>query len=258
MIYILGGNGFVGSAYTRLFSRLKIEHKVITKANYEDFRGSSCEVLINANGNSKKFLSEKDPLLEFDLSVRSVVNSLEAFKSNIYVFLSSGDVYPDPSHFDKTDEDSLIDPTRLSRYGLHKFLAENVVRGIHKNYFIIRMGGFVGPGIKKNAIYDMVTNSPIWISPESQLQFISTDTSASLVWSLVQKGTFNQVINIGGRGLVKISDIHKRIGSKSLFNPTAPVIRYELKTDRIESILGVKLPNSIDEVNDFISKWPNL
>ena len=255
MIYIFGGEGFVGSAYSRLFSHLGLEYRVITKSNIKDFRGSSCDVLINANGNSKKFLSDKDPQLDFDLSVKSVVNSLEEFNSKMYVLLSSGDVYPDTSHLEKTDEDSFIDIARLSRYGLHKFLAECVVRGVHKKYLIIRMGGFVGPGIKKNAIFDMLTNSPVWLSPESQLQFISTDTAASLVWSLVQNGVLNQVVNIGGRGLVNLGDLHKKIGSKSLFNPNAPIVRYELKTDRIESLLGITLPKSDDEVFDFFSQW---
>lgn len=256
MIFILGGNGFVGSAYSRLFSRLGIGHKVITKSNFEEFRGSSCDVLINANGNSKKFLSDKDPLLDFDLSVRSVLESLEAIKSKIYIHLSSGDVYPDTSSFEKTDEDSFIDVELLSRYGLNKFLAENIIRGVHKKYLIIRMGGFVGPGIKKNAIFDMLTNSPIWLSPESELQFISTDTAASLVWSLLQKGLLNQVVNIGGRGLVHLGNLHKRIGSESIFKPSAPVVRYELKTSKIQSLLGLSLPKSDDEVDNFFLAWP--
>lgn len=255
MIYILGGKGFVGSAYERLFSTLGEEFKVITKYNFENFRGSSCDFLINANGNSKKYLSDKEPLLDFDLSVRSVVNSLEAFNSKMYILLSSGDVYPDTSHSELTDEDSFIDPEKLSRYGLHKYLAEMIVRGTHKKYLIIRMGGFVGPEIKKNAIFDMLTNSPVWLSPESQLQFISTDTAASLVWALVKNNIFNQVVNIGGVGLIKLGDFHKKIGSKSIFNPGSPKIRYDLKIEKIKSLLGMNLPKSEDEVYNFVSKW---
>ena len=54
MIYVLGGKGFVGSAYGRLFSNLGEEYEIITKSNFENFRGTSCDFLINANGNSKK------------------------------------------------------------------------------------------------------------------------------------------------------------------------------------------------------------
>src|SRR5215831_9931322 len=122
VIYILGGAGFVGSAYARLLSGLGEPFTIITRANYAALRGSACSVLVNANGNSKKFMATRDPLWDFDASVRSVAASLEDFKAARYVFLSSGDVYPDPSHADVTREDDVIDLSRVSRYGLHKYL----------------------------------------------------------------------------------------------------------------------------------------
>ncbi len=54
MIYLIGGRGFVGSACARLFAAKGIEHRVITRENYASFRGTPCDVLINANGNSRK------------------------------------------------------------------------------------------------------------------------------------------------------------------------------------------------------------
>ena len=81
MIYILGGEGFVGSAYARLLRELDEPFIVVTRANYGSLRGSACSVLINANGNSRKFLATRDPLRDFDASVRSVAASLEDFRA---------------------------------------------------------------------------------------------------------------------------------------------------------------------------------
>lgn len=253
MIYILGGQGFVGSAYARLLQARDQPYTVITRHNYESLRGCSCEVLINANGNSKKFIATREPLNEFDQSVRSVAASLEDFRCGIYVMLSSGDVYPDQSSPAVTGEDQVIDPARQSRYGLHKSLAEQLVRGVAHKWLVLRMGGFVGPGLKKNAIYDMLTGGRLWLSPQSELQFISTDRAASVVWGLVENGVTNQVVNLGARGTVNLGALHKKIGSISSFMADAPAIRFELSLDRLGKLSGNELPRSQDEVEKFLA-----
>ena len=215
MIFILGGQGFVGSAYARLFEAEDIPFSVITRQNYPDFIGRRCDVLINANGNSKKFLAEKDPKWEFDASTRSVVHALEDIRSDVYIQLSTGDVYPSQRSPAETLESQNIDSAQLSRYGLHKLIAEFAVKSLHPRHLIFRMGGFVGPGMKKNAIFDLMQGAPIWISPQSQLQFISTDTAARLVWSIYQAGVRGEIVNLGGRGVVKISDVIERLSSRS-------------------------------------------
>ena len=185
MIFIIGGKGYVGQAYPRLFESRGIAYTLVTRENYGELIGQSCSVLINANGNSKKFLADQDPVGEFDASVTSVVRSLADFKADHYVFLSSGDVYPQQDTPSTTREDDPLDMRAMSRYGLHKYTAENLVRAIHPGPLVMRMGGFVGPGMKKNAIFDMLNDQPIWLTPDSELQFISTDRAAALVWSLI-------------------------------------------------------------------------
>src|SRR5881397_1495230 len=97
MIFILGGEGFVGSAFARLCQAQRRPYASITRENYRDFIGKSCEVLVNANGNSRKTLAANAPLSDFDASVRSVRQSLIDFRPETYVLLSSCDVYPDCS-----------------------------------------------------------------------------------------------------------------------------------------------------------------
>lgn len=251
MIYIIGGNGFVGSAYVRLFERLGLEHRVISRDTYDQYKGTSCDVLINANGNSRKFMSTRDPVWDFDASTRSVVLGLEDFKADRYVFLSSGDVYPEQHSPEVTREDQRIDLSRISRYGLHKYLAEQAVQGIHRNWLVVRMGGFVGPELKKNAIYDMQNGAPVWLSPDSELQFIHTDDAASLVWRLVEKGVRNEIVNLGAEGLLRLGDLHTRLGSASVFQENAPKVRYELSLDKLRDLAGGDLPQTVASVHRF-------
>jgi len=251
VITIIGGNGFVGSAYVRLLAARGVAHQVVTRENYGNLKGTSCDVLINANGNSRKFLATREPLNEFDQSVRSVAQSLEDFRCKTYVFLSTGDVYPDQSSAATTGEVQVIDPARQSRYGLHKSLAEQLVRSTQKQWLVMRMGGFVGPGLKKNAIYDMLTGAPIWLSPQSELQFISTDRAAEMVWGLVDRGIRNEIVNLGAIGTVNLGALHRQIASPSSFQPDAPTVRYELSLEKLTGLSGTVLPRSQDEVDAF-------
>ena len=255
MIYVVGWRGFVGSAFTRLCERLALEHQVITRQNYDGFRGTACDILINAGGNSKKYLSDNEPVADFDMSVRSVVETLEAFRAKTYVLISTGDVYPDQSTPEVTREDQSFVVNNLSRYGLHKFMAECLVQGIHPNWLNIRAGGLVGPGLKKNAIFDMLTDAPVWLTPNSELQFLSTDAAATIVWDLLEKAVRNEVINIGGLGLVRLQNVHDLIGSRSSFKKDARQINYELNLDKLQSLVDIPIPESISEVKEFIARW---
>ena len=57
MIFILGGNGFVGSGLVRACAAQERPYVVLTRENYADYVGQPCDVFINANGNSKKFMA---------------------------------------------------------------------------------------------------------------------------------------------------------------------------------------------------------
>jgi nucleoside-diphosphate-sugar epimerase len=252
MIYVLGGEGLVGSAYARLFRGLGLEHRVVTRANYEALKGTACTLFINANGNSKKFLADRDPTGEFEASVVSVQRSLEDFRSERYVYLSSGDVYPTQAYPADSREDQAIDVRRLSRYGLHKHLAEQLVRGVHPRFLVMRMGGFVGPGLRKNAVFDLLHDAEVWLTPDSELQFIHTDSAAALVWDLCQKGVEGEVVNLGGDGVVRLSDVAARLGRPGRFRPDARHVRFELDLAKLTRLCGRTPPSSKDEVVRFL------
>jgi nucleoside-diphosphate-sugar epimerase len=251
-VFVLGGNGFVGSAYVRLLQSQGVPVEIIDRDNYAAMKGRRCAVLINANGNSSKPAAERDPIWDFDASTRSVVYSLGDFPADRYVMLSSGSVYPETATAAQTGEDQAIDGARLGRYGLHKLLAEQAVRGIHKSWLVIRMGNFVGPGLKKNAIFDILGEGQIWLAPQSELQFIHTDNAAQLVWSLVEKGVENNIVNLSGEGVVRLADVHTHAASKALFREGAPVHRFELSMEKLKSLVGDALPSSVSGVTAFV------
>ncbi|MCL2011661.1 MAG: NAD(P)-dependent oxidoreductase [Cystobacterineae bacterium] len=249
-IYILGGNGFVGSGFVRLFQRLGLEHQVLSRENYPAFVGSSCDVFINANGNSSKILASRQPLADFEANVRSTRASLEDFKAGFYIHLSSCDVYPDCSSPLSTQEDAPIALGRQSPYGFHKLLAEQCIQHACKNWLIVRQGGFVGPGLKKNAIFDILNGGPLWLNPESELQFLHTDDSAQLIWSLYEQGVANTLLNVCGQGVLKLCEALDLWGRECWVQPDSRLVRYEVSTDKVSRY--IQLPDSRSTVLNFI------
>lgn len=249
MIYIIGGKGFVGSAVVRACLRRGLEHQILAHDTIDRFTGSSCDVLINANGNSKKYMAEREPLWEFDASVRSVRASLEKIHAARYIHLSSCDVYPDCSSPDGTRENKIIDVTKQSAYGFHKYLAEQCVMHCAPQWLIFRMGGFVGPGLKKNAVYDILHGGPLWLDPRSELQFIHVDTAADIILDLALSEQTHEIYNLCGSGLIALSEVLEAAGGVAC-QPDSLVVRYEVNIEKLAGIC--EIPETRQAVLEYV------
>lgn len=253
MIFIIGGNGFIGSAIVRYCQKNKKVYTVITRDNYDSYKGQSCSILINANGNSKKYLADENPKLEFKESVNSVRDSLDDFNAKLYIHLSSCDVYPDCSDTESTKEDACIDISQQSRYGFHKYLAEQCVQHYAHNWLIIRMGGFVGPNLIKNPIFDILANDTLWVNPLSKLQYMHTDDFSDTLFGLINNGIKNQIINVCGQGTVQLCDVIHYCNSSSSVKQKNPLIEYNISVDKLRNMMSI--PKSKESVFKFINEY---
>ncbi len=250
MFFIIGGNGFVGSAFARYCKINKLAYQIITRENYADYVGQSCDVLINANGNSKKFLGADDPKREFLESVVSVRNSLVDFKFKRYIFLSTSDIYPDCSSSALTDEAIRPNIAAQSPYGFHKYIAEQCVQHSADEWLILRQGGFVGAGLKKNAVFDALYGEKLWVHADSRFQFINTDESAACIMQLIQQGVSKEVFNVTAQGTISARDIMAMAGRSIPYNEAASPVVYEISTAKIAQYID--LPDSYETVAEFI------
>jgi nucleoside-diphosphate-sugar epimerase len=248
--FILGGAGFLGSAVVRVLQRRGEPYVVITRDNYADYTGQRCDVFINANGNAKKFLAHREPMVDFDASTRSVRTSLEDFDYGTYVYFSSVDVYPDPSKSDSTGEDAPLDVSAQIPYGFHKYLAEQCVRHRAARWLIPRFGAFVGPGLQKNAVFDILAGQPLWVDARSAFQFLSTDDAAEIVFALLDQQVSNQVFNVCGRGQISVEDMLRIVGKHVPVQPGSPVITYDVNISKLKRHLDV--PSSYDVVQAYM------
>ncbi len=233
---VLGANGFIGSAIVTEIQRRGFPVIPVTRKNYAGLRGTECDLLINANGNSKKYLATRQPAKEFDLSVRSVMRSLRDFKTRRYLHLSTIDVYADHSVPELNREDAPDHMAALSSYGLHKRMAELLVMKYAPAWTILRIGGCVGPGLKKNSVYDLLTGAPVRVHPDSTYQYLDTrDLSRLALRFALSPNTTDEIINVCGDGIISVRDIAVWLGRENalITAEALPMEHYEVNLDKL-------------------------
>ena len=257
VVSVIGAEGFVGSAFAHhLASRPGVTLRRVTRGNYGEEAGRPSDIVIDCSGNSRKYLADQKPVEEFDLSVAQRLRTIETFPAALHLHVSSVDVYSDLDSVEGTREDSPVDLTRVSHYGLHKRLAEDLVRHYARRWLIVRLAGMVGPGLKKNPVYDVLHGQPQRIHPDSRYQFMDTREAARICWSLVEEGAPGEVFNVCGDGLVSPMEIAQLAGREldlSLLEPAAGPRIVHVNVEKLRRRMPV--PKTADAVSAFIRSW---
>lgn len=249
---VIGAQGFVGSALAAEAVRRGYEVVAVGRGNYDAVKGQSADLLVNAGGNSRKYLDERNPAEGFARSVASVLQVLQDFRFGRYVQISSGAVYPREDDPALNGEDEPLAPEQMTRYGFHKWLAELLVRHYAADHLIFRVGGCVGPGLRKNALYDLLAGAPWFVHPASEFQFMDTRDLARAVFQLHESGlAAGTVLNLSTRGTVSIRQAAEWAGVPLSAEARArPRIRAELNVERAARLLP--LPETAETVRRFI------
>ena len=209
---VIGAKGFVGSAVAREARRRFDRVAEVDLDNYAAMAGTRGDVVVFAGGNARKYLDERDPKEGFDLSVRAVQRALLDFPCGFFLHLSSGAVYPEEGNPEKNGEETELRPEGMGRYGFHKWLAEQVVRQYAGRFLILRMGGFVGPGLKKNAVHDLLSGGRLFVHPESAFQLMDTRDLAKAAFDLRERGAEGRVLNVSARGTATVRELAAMAG----------------------------------------------
>ena len=254
MIFLVGGKGLVGSGFSKFFKENKILYKIITRQNKKNFYNKSCDILIDCNGNGSKRIGIADPLFDFKASVYSVFENLVHIKYNKYVYISSSQTYEDTKSKKMTKENRICNNLKLNNYGFNKLIAENYVKKFSSKYLIVRLPYIVGPGLKRNPVYDLSHNKETYVTLNSNINFIHTSSIAKITYGLIKKNKFNQTYNLGAKNNIKVRDILNLCGLKE-----SELKKTSKKNDvmffncnKISQL--VKLPTSINEVKKYLSE----
>lgn len=212
-IAVVGAEGFVGSAFHRQLGLRGHQAEGVTRKNFLEKAGQTWDLVVDAAGNSRKYLAEQEPWKEFELSVGHKKAVLQAYPAKTHLHISSVDVYRELSLEKETRENSAVGQG-ASVYGFHKWLAEELVRFHARSWLMVRLAGMVGPGLKKNPVFDVMTGQKVRIHPDSEYQFLSTDEAARLSLDLWAQGVVGEIYNVCGEGTITPREIAKLAGKK--------------------------------------------
>jgi hypothetical protein len=150
---LIGYTGFVGS---NLAAQSEFVDKYNSK-NIESIRGKAYDTLVCSGAPAEKWKANREPEADFR-NIQRLMDALSDAQAERFVLVSTIDVYPEPFG---VDEDSTIDLTRCHPYGKHRRLLEIFVENHFRTFYIFRLPGLFGPGLKKNIIYDFLHNKNI-------------------------------------------------------------------------------------------------
>lgn len=148
---LIGFSGFVGSSLLkqRPFSSL------YRSTNINEIIGKSFDAVVCAGAPAQKWLANKEP--EDDLrKIKELIENLKTIKCKKFILISTVDVFKDPIN---VDENTPVDTEGLHPYGLNRYYLEQFVSEHFKQALIVRLPGLVGPGLKKNIIYDFLNGN---------------------------------------------------------------------------------------------------
>jgi len=247
---VIGGTGLLGSTLVSYFEG-KYTVIFINRENYAEHVGTNFDIIINANGNSRRFWANQNPLDDFLASTASVHESVLDFSCDLYIYISSTDVYENHVEQKSTEESVNISPMGLSSYGFNKYLGELIVKKYSQKYLILRSSMMLGSKLKKGPFYDIINNNPIYVTLQTKLQLITTNAIAEIIEVLLENTIRNEIINVGGTGVFNFMDIQKYFDYKVKVSSEAETQLYNMNVRKLKSIYpGLK--KSEEYLQDYL------
>lgn len=148
---LIGFSGFVGSTLLKQANFASLYRST----NIHEIDGREFDLAVCAGAPAQKWIANRDP--EDDRKkINSLIKHLRTIECEKFILISTVDVFKEPIG---VDESTLIDESGLHAYGLHRRLLEKFVEQHFPSHLIIRLPGLVGPGLRKNVIFDFLNSN---------------------------------------------------------------------------------------------------
>jgi hypothetical protein len=161
---LIGFSGFVGTTLRR---QTHFEF-LYRSTNIGEIDGRSFDLVVCAGAPAQKWLANRDPVGD-GAKIDDLITHLGAIACKRLVLISTVDVYQTPV---RVDEESLADEPDLAPYGANRRRLERFVEGRFPDCLVVRLPGLVGPGLRKNVIFDLLNDNNVdGIDSRSVFQF---------------------------------------------------------------------------------------
>lgn len=148
---LIGYSGYVGGTL------LKQEYfkSLYRSINIGDIDNQSFDMVVCAGAPAQKWIANREPETDRQ-KIEVLIAHLKTIQCKTFILISTVDVFKKPIG---VDEDSTVDEADLHAYGLHRRLLEKFVEEHFPNHLIVRLPGLVGPGLRKNVIFDFLNDN---------------------------------------------------------------------------------------------------
>ncbi|KOF53928.1 pyridine nucleotide transhydrogenase [Achromobacter sp. DMS1] len=148
---LIGFSGFVGSTLLKQHSF----EALYRSTNIGEIEGRSFDTVVCAGAPAQKWIANRDPEADRQ-KIDALIAHIKTIKCRNFILISTVDVFKEPVG---VDEDTPVDESGLHAYGLHRRLLEKFVASHFSNHLIVRLPGLVGPGLRKNVIFDFLNDN---------------------------------------------------------------------------------------------------
>lgn len=148
---LIGYSGFVGSTL------LKQTHfsVLFRSTNIHEIDNREFDIVVCAGAPAQKWIANREPE-DDQKKINFLIDHLRTIKCKSFILISTVDVFKEPIG---VDESTLVDERGLHPYGLHRRMLEKFVEQHFQSHLIVRLPGLVGPGLRKNVIFDFLNKN---------------------------------------------------------------------------------------------------
>lgn len=148
---LIGFSGFVGGTLLKQVTFASLYRSV----NIHDIEDQSFDMVVCAGAPAQKWIANREPEVD-QQNINSLIAHLKTVTCKTFILISTVDVFKTPVG---VDEDTPVDENGLHAYGLHRRLLEKFVQDHFPKHLIVRLPGLVGPGLRKNVIFDFLNDN---------------------------------------------------------------------------------------------------
>lgn len=161
---LIGYSGFVGSVLSRQ-TEFKGRYR---STNISSIGDTAWDTVVCAAAPAAKWIANRDPGADL-ANIEGLIGNLRHTRCRQFVLISTVDVFASPLG---VDENSRVEEGGLHAYGLHRRRLEKFVEEHFERSLVVRLPGLVGPGLRKNVVYDFLnTNNLHSIDSRGVFQF---------------------------------------------------------------------------------------
>lgn len=144
---LIGFTGFVGSTLLR---QTRFD-ALFNSRNIHEMDGREFDVVVCAGAPAQKWIANQDPAADLE-KIQVLIAHLRTMRCKRFLLISTVDVFQRPID---VDEASPVPEDGLHAYGLHRRYLERFVEEHFPQHLVVRLPGLVGPGLRKNVIFDL-------------------------------------------------------------------------------------------------------